>query len=63
MADDKNIHSLLGQPAVVQLVDKGMPSKSEADKKVCWSLFREIFVKSSFIMHPLEARRAEALPR
>lgn len=30
---EHNIHALLGQPAVVQLVDMGLQGKSDADKK------------------------------
>ena len=32
--DDHNVHTLLGQPALVQIVDRGLPGKSDQDKKV-----------------------------
>merc|ERR1712083_57952 len=31
--DDHNVHTLLGQPALVQIVDRGLPGKSDQDKK------------------------------
>ena len=33
-SDDHNVHTLLGQPALVQIVDRGLPGKSDQDKKV-----------------------------
>ena len=32
--DDHNVHTLLGQPALVQIVDRGLTGKSDQDKKV-----------------------------
>ena len=33
-SEDHNVHALLGQPALVQIVDRGLPGKSDQEKKV-----------------------------
>ena len=33
-SEDHNVHTLLGQPALVQIVDRGLTGKSDQDKKV-----------------------------
>ena len=33
-SEDHNVHTLLGQPALVQIVDRGLTGKSDQEKKV-----------------------------
>ena len=33
-SEDHSVHTLLGQPALVQIVDRGLTGKSDQDKKV-----------------------------
>ena len=33
-SEDHNVHTLLGQPALVQIVERGLTGKSDQDKKV-----------------------------
>ena len=40
-SEDHNVHTLLGQPALVQIVDRGLTGKSDQEKKVS---FDRVFI-------------------
>ena len=41
-SEEHNVHALLGQPALVQIVDRGLPGKSDQEKKVTTTILANL---------------------